>query len=66
MKKSNPTIKAQILRSAFYVLLLPGVCAIPLALAQWELQWPNDISDAIEADPRNSHLGGPCRLSARH
>src|SRR5947209_17023269 len=35
MKKSNPTIKAQILRSAFYLLLLLGVCAIPFALAQW-------------------------------
>jgi len=35
MKKSIPTIKAQILRSAFYVLLLLGVCAIPFALAQW-------------------------------
>jgi len=34
MKKSNPTIKAQILRSAFYVLLVVGVCAIPFALAQ--------------------------------
>ena len=35
MKKSNPTIKAQILRSAFYLLLLLGICAIPFALAQW-------------------------------
>src|SRR5213593_3499815 len=34
MKKSNPTIKAQILRSAFYLLLLLGVCAIPFALAK--------------------------------
>jgi hypothetical protein len=34
MKKSNPTIKAQILRSTFYLLLLLGVCAIPFALAQ--------------------------------
>src|SRR5206468_3586421 len=34
MKKSNPTIKAQILRSAFYLLLLLGICAIPFALAK--------------------------------
>src|SRR6266487_1848847 len=34
MKKSNPTVKAQTLRSAFYLLLLLGVCAIPFALAQ--------------------------------
>src|SRR5438874_2891491 len=34
MKKSNPSIKAQILRSVFYLLLLLGVCAIPFALAK--------------------------------
>src|SRR6478736_4709095 len=34
MKKSNPTIKAQIARSAFYLLLLLGICAIPFALAK--------------------------------
>src|SRR5437899_2677261 len=33
-KQINPTIKAQILRSAFYLLLLLAVCAIPFALAQ--------------------------------
>src|SRR5437773_3119483 len=34
MTNSNPTIKAQILRSVFYLLLLLGVCAIPFALAK--------------------------------
>ncbi|MFZ0915693.1 MAG: hypothetical protein WAN04_02270 [Candidatus Udaeobacter sp.] len=34
MKKSTPTIKAQIARSAFCLLLLMGICAIPFALAQ--------------------------------
>src|SRR6266550_1610753 len=34
MKKSNPTIKAQILRGVFYLLLLLGICAIPFALAK--------------------------------
>src|SRR5438876_6393411 len=34
MKKSNPTIKAQIVRSAFYLLLLLGICAIPFTLAK--------------------------------
>src|SRR5205823_4541257 len=34
MKKSNSTIKAQILRSVFYLLLLLGICAIPFALAK--------------------------------
>src|SRR6266567_5383441 len=33
-KQTNPSIKAHLLRSAFYLLLLLGTCAIPLALAQ--------------------------------
>src|SRR5690348_2397476 len=33
-KQINPTIKAHLIRSAFYVLLLVAVCVIPFALAQ--------------------------------
>ena len=33
-KQINPTIKAHLIRSAFYVILLLAVCVIPLALAQ--------------------------------
>src|SRR4030095_312426 len=33
-KQVNPTIKAHLIRSAFYVLLLVAVCTIPFALAQ--------------------------------
>src|SRR6266850_3381019 len=33
-KQINPTTKAHLLRSAFYLLLLLAVCAIPFALAQ--------------------------------
>ena len=33
-KQLNPTIKAHLIRSAFYLLVLLGVCAIPFALAQ--------------------------------
>src|SRR5262245_28355902 len=33
-KQINPTIKAYLLRSAFYLLLFLAVCAIPFALAQ--------------------------------
>src|SRR5215211_2232144 len=33
-KQINPTIKAHLVRGAFYLLLLVGVCAIPFALAQ--------------------------------
>ena len=32
-KQINPTIKAHLIRSAFYLLLLVAVCAIPFALA---------------------------------
>ena len=34
MKKSNSNTKAQIFRSAFYLLLLLAICAMPLALAK--------------------------------
>ncbi|MGA7273313.1 MAG: hypothetical protein WBX14_00555 [Candidatus Udaeobacter sp.] len=34
MKKSNPTIKGQIVRSTFYLLLLLSICTIPFALAK--------------------------------
>src|ERR1700716_2364778 len=33
-KQINPTIKAHLTRSAFYVILLLAVCVIPFALAQ--------------------------------
>src|SRR6266478_3931087 len=33
-KQINPTIKAHLIRSAFYVLLLLAVCVIPFTLAQ--------------------------------
>ena len=33
-KQINPTIKAHLLRSALYLLLLVAICAIPFALAQ--------------------------------
>jgi hypothetical protein len=32
-KQTNPSIKAHLLRSAFYLLLLLGICTIPFALA---------------------------------
>jgi hypothetical protein len=33
-KQTNSTIKAHLLRGAFYLLLLLAVCAIPFALGQ--------------------------------
>ena len=35
-KQINPTVKAHLIRGAFYLLLLLAVCAIPFALAQTE------------------------------
>ena len=32
-KQINPTIKAHLIRGAFYLILLVAVCAIPFALA---------------------------------
>ena len=37
-KQINPTIKAHLIRGAFYLLLLFAVCAIPFALAQTRQQ----------------------------
>src|SRR6476660_1966720 len=34
MKRASPSIKAYIIRRAFYLLLLLAVCVIPFALAQ--------------------------------
>src|SRR4029079_10355241 len=33
-KKTNPSVKAHLLRGAFYLLLLVAICAIPFALAE--------------------------------
>ena len=41
-KQTSSTIKAHLLRGAFYLLLLLAVCAIPFALAQ-----PNSIVTGI-------------------
>ena len=46
-KQINPTIKAHLIRGAFYLLLLLAVCAIPFALAQSE----NIISVKAVANP---------------
>ena len=38
-KQTNPTIKAYLLRGAFYLLFLMAVGAIPFALAQRNSTW---------------------------
>ena len=52
-KQINPTIKAYLIRGAFYLLLL-AVCAIPFALAQSRSRgttsqelWPDQRSTQI-------------------
>ena len=45
-KQIHPTIKAHLLRGAFYLLLLLAVCAIPFALAQSRSRGTNDRSVA--------------------
>jgi N-acetylneuraminic acid mutarotase len=46
-KQINPNIKAHLIRSAFYVLLLLAVCVIPFALAQ-----RNTTKRSVVAKPR--------------
>ena len=45
-KQINPTIKAHLIRGAFYLLLLLAVCAIPFALAQRNATGQN-ITDSV-------------------
>ena len=70
-KQINPTIKAHLLRSAFYLLLLVAVCAIPFALAQRNTtrqSWTKpDLARPIAAAPqtvRPSLLTGPPKASS--
>ena len=49
-KQINPTIKAYLIRSAFYFLLLLGVLAIPFALAQRQ----NSAKQKVAAPPAHS------------
>ena len=49
-KQINPTIKAHLIRAAFYVLLLLAVCAIPFALAR-------PASPRVRAQSQSLNLG---------
>ena len=49
-KQINPAIKAHLIRSAFYLLLLLGVCAIPFALAQRNAARQSMAKSAIALD----------------
>jgi hypothetical protein len=49
-KQTNSTIKAHLIRGAFYLLLLVAVCAIPFALAQRAISAPaaTDIFKTVQ------------------
>ena len=49
-KQINPTIKAHLIRGAFYLLLLLAVCAIPFALAQRNATKQSVAKPAIKPD----------------
>ena len=53
-KQINPTIKAHLIRSAFYLLLLLAVCAIPFALAQSRSRGTTNRSVAKSANNPNT------------
>ena len=63
-KQINPTIKAHLIRGAFYLLLLLAVCAIPFALAQGNAaagkMSPSTGTLAIPRNPDSAHIpAGP-------
>jgi N-acetylneuraminic acid mutarotase len=58
-KQINPTIKAHLIRSAFYVILLLAVCVIPFALAQRNtsnrsVAKPKPTANLAAAGPRSA------------
>ena len=55
-KQINPTIKAHLIRGAFYLLLLLAVCAIPFALAQSRNRGTAKRSMATPNAPANKDL----------
>src|SRR4029077_16232811 len=54
-KQINPTIKAHLIRGAFYLLLLVAVCAIPFALAQRN-KLSSTKAQAIKAPPTQAQI----------
>ena len=59
-KQINPTIKAHLIRGAFYLLLLVAVCAIPFALAQRQGRANAHLTPPSESRPvSNPQAGGP-------
>ena len=55
-KQLNPTIKAHLIRGAFYLLLLLAVCAIPFALAQRNATKRAVINPAAKIDACEKYM----------
>jgi len=72
-KQINPTIKAHLIRGAFYLLLLVAVCAIPFALAQSRSRGttklgataPKMPESIVRPNPDSAHIpaGAPASAS---
>src|SRR5215467_6281492 len=59
-KQINPTIKAHLIRGAFYLLVLLAVCAIPFALAQRSATKRGVANPASNANTAlQSNVGSP-------
>jgi len=65
-KQINPTIKAHLIRGAFYLLLLLAVCAIPFALAQRNTIKRGAVNSAIKSKMATKIAGfGPANGTHR-
>src|SRR6516162_3291264 len=64
-KQINPTIKAHLIRGAFYLLLLLAVCAIPFALAQRNAT-KRGVDSKFAAAPAASGAAQATKLSGVH
>src|SRR5437763_5529010 len=61
--QTNPTIKAYLLRGAFYLILLVSLCAIPFALAQRQAHDANSQNlPATTITVTNTNDSGPGSL----
>src|SRR5215471_492734 len=64
-KQINPTIKAHLIRGAFYLLLLVAVCAIPFALAQRSATKRNVVNVTRTPSVLKSTAAPPASLATR-
>src|SRR5438046_408488 len=53
----DPNVKAHVIRSAFYLLLLLAVCVIPFALGQRTAGKQSTVESAMQLPVTSSHSG---------